>query len=119
MDCGLIDTIGKPAADLRSNITAEARAKIIYERLINLTDDPGVKDALTFLMTREISHQESFEKALYSIEHNFPPGKLAGDPNFSNVYFNMSQGTGDERGPWNQGEQWEFISDRDKQLAVD
>ena len=43
-----VDTIGEPTADLRSNIAAEARAKIIYERLINVTDDPGVKDALAF-----------------------------------------------------------------------
>jgi Mn-containing catalase len=41
-----VDTIGEPTADLRSNIAAESRAKIIYERLINVTDDPGVKDAL-------------------------------------------------------------------------
>src|SRR5688572_106518 len=41
-----IDTIGEPTADLRSNIAAEARDKIVYERLINLTDDPGVKAAL-------------------------------------------------------------------------
>jgi Mn-containing catalase len=114
-----IDTIGEPTADLRSNIAAEARAKIIYERLINLTEDPGVKEALGFLMTREIAHQKSFEKALYSIEPNFPPGKLKGDPRFSNVYFNMSQGEGDMRGSWNQGENWEFISDRDAQRAVD
>ena len=32
---------------------AESRAKIVYERLIALTDDPGVKEALGFLMTRE------------------------------------------------------------------
>lgn len=51
-----VDTIGEPTADLRSNIAAEARAKIIYERLINVTDDPGVKDALAFLMTREAAH---------------------------------------------------------------
>jgi len=119
-----IDTIGEPTADLRSNIAAEARAKIVYERLINLTDDPGVKDALTFLMTREIAHQKSFEKALYSIEGNFPPGKLPGDPRFTNKYFNMSQGDGttasqDLRGPWNQGAQWEFISAREEQMAVD
>ena len=38
-----IDTIGEPTADLRSNIAAEARAKIVYERLINLTDDPGIR----------------------------------------------------------------------------
>ncbi|MCV5949947.1 manganese catalase family protein, partial [Escherichia coli] len=87
-------TIGDPSADLRSNIAAEARAKIIYERLIHCTDDPGVKEALGFLMTREVAHQQSFEKALYAMQPNFPPGKLPGDPRFANVYFNMSQGEG-------------------------
>ena len=114
-----VDTIGEPTADLRSNIAAEARAKIVYERLINLTDDPGVKEALGFLMTREIAHQKSFEKALYSIEPNFPPGKLPGDPRFTNVYYNMSQGPGEARGSWNQGEQWDFVTDREQQMAVD
>ncbi len=71
-----IDTIGEPTADRHSNVAAEARAKIIYERLINVTDDPGVKDALAFLMTREAAHQLSFEKALQSVCNNFPPGKL-------------------------------------------
>jgi Mn-containing catalase len=112
-----VDTIGEPTADLRSNIAAEARAKIVYERLINLTDDPGVKEALGFLMTREIAHQKSFEKALYAIEPNFPPGKLPGDPRFSNVYFNLSQGAGEQRGPWNEGGQWNFVAD--PQPAVD
>ena len=109
-----VDTIGEPTADLRSNIAAEARAKIVYERLINLTTDPGVKEALGFLMTREIAHQKSFEKALYSIDRNFPPGKLAGSSEFSDVYFNLSQGSGDARGPWNQGEQWNFVSDGER-----
>jgi manganese catalase len=104
-----VDTIGEPTADLRSNIAAEARAKIIYERLINVTDDPGVKEALGFLMTREIAHQKSFEKALYAIEPNFPPGKLPGVPAFVNKYFNLSTGPGDTRGSWNQGPQWEFV----------
>lgn len=66
-----IDTIGEPTADMRSNIAAEARAKIVYERLMNVTDDPGVKEALGFLMTREIAHQLSFEKALHAIQPNF------------------------------------------------
>ncbi len=52
-------------------------------------------------MTREIAHQQSFEKALDSIQPNFPPGKLPGKPEFANVYFNMSSGDGDARGPWN------------------
>lgn len=114
-----VDTIGDPSADLRSNIAAEARAKIIYERLINCTDDPGVKEALGFLMTREIAHQQSFEKALYSMQPNFPPGKHPGMPQFTNVYFNMSQGEGDMRGPWNSDENFEYVSDRDRQNAVD
>ena len=114
-----VDTIGEPTADLRSNIAAEARAKIIYERLINVTDDPGVKDALGFLMTREIAHQKSFEKALYAIEPNFPAGKLPGMPEFTNKYYNMSQGEGDAEGPWNTGPLWETVSERDQQSAVD
>ena len=111
-----VDSIGDPTCDLRSNIAAESRAKIVYERLIACTDDPGVKDELSFLMTREIDHQQSFEKALYSIQPNFPPGKLGGKPEFTNVYFNMSVGEGDARGPWNQEPTFEF---RDAQLAVD
>ncbi|TLX56653.1 manganese catalase family protein [Stutzerimonas nosocomialis] len=104
-----VDTIGEPTADLRSNIAAEARAKIVYERLINVTDDPGIQDALKFLMTREIAHQKSFEKALHSLQPNFPQGKLAPVPEFESVYFNLSQGQGDTRGPWNQGPEWEYI----------
>jgi len=104
-----VDTIGEPTADMRSNIAAEARAKIVYERLMNVTDDPGVKEALGFLMTREIAHQLSFEKALHSIQPNFPQGKLPGMPEFTNVHFNMSQGEPTVRGPWNQGDDWEFV----------
>jgi Mn-containing catalase len=115
-----VDSIGDPTCDLRSNIAAEARAKIIYERLVNCTDDPGVKDALTFLMTREISHQKSFEKALYSIEPNFPPGKLPGKPEFASVYFNMSRdgadGAGETRGPWNAAPTFDY---REGTPAVD
>jgi len=114
-----VDSRGEPTADLRSNIAAEARAKIIYERLINVTDDPSVKDALGFLMTREIAHQKSFEKALYAIEPNFPPGKLPGMPAFTNKYFNMSQGAGDMQGPWNTGPLWERVDNREQLAAVD
>jgi Mn-containing catalase len=78
-----------------------------------------VKEALGFLMTREIAHQKSFEKALYSIQPNFPAGKMPGDPRFANTYFNMSQGPGEMRGSWNQGENWDFVTDREKQMAVD
>jgi len=114
-----IDSRGDPSCDLRSNIAAESRAKIVYERLINITDDPGIKDALGFLMTREIAHQKSFEKALYAIKDNFPPGKLPGLAAYANVYVNTSQGDGDVEGAWNSGEQWERMDDITGNLPVD
>jgi Mn-containing catalase len=111
-----IDSIGDPTCDLRSNIAAESRAKIVYERLISCTDDPGIKEALGFLMTREVSHQKSFEKALYSIQPNFPPGKMPPREEFASVYYNMSTGEGEQRGPWNASPTFEF---REGQPAVD
>ncbi len=111
-----VDTIGEVTADLRSNVAAEARAKIIYERLINVTDDPGVKDALGFLMTREAAHQLSFEKALYAIQDNFPPGKLPPIDQYAHNYYSMSEGE-DIRGSWNSDENFNYIAD--PQPAVD
>lgn len=116
---GYVDSIGDPTADLRSNIAAEARAKIVYERLINVTTDPGVADALAFLMTREVAHQRSFERALYAMDDNFPVGKLAPVPEYADLYINTSQGEGDMRGSWNQGEPWTYVDDREKQSNVD
>src|SRR3954454_2010560 len=58
---------GELDVDLRSNIAAEARAKIVYERLINFTTDAGTQDALQFLMTREITHMKAFTAALESM----------------------------------------------------
>jgi Mn-containing catalase len=114
-----IDSRGDPTCDLRSNIAAESRAKIVYERLIGITDDPGIKEALGFLMTREIAHQKSFEKALYSIEDNFPPGKLPGVDPYTDMYVNASQGEGDMQGSWNTGEQWNRVDDLNDVLPAD
>jgi Mn-containing catalase len=107
---------GELDVDLRSNIAAEARAKIVYERLINFCDDAGSKDALQFLMTREITHMKAFAAALESMKKPaFSIGKLAPTPGLVNQFFNDSTGTGDEgeidaRGPWNQGDDWEFMT---------
>ena len=71
---------GELDVDLRSNIAAEARAKIVYERLINFCDDAGTKDALQFLMTREITHMKAFAAALESMKKPaFSIGKIAPD----------------------------------------
>jgi Mn-containing catalase len=114
-----VDSRGEPTVDLRSNIAAEARAKIVYERLINITDDPGIKDALGFLMTREVAHQKSFEKALYAIENNFPSGKLPGVEKYASMYVNTSQGEGDATGPWNSGDEWDRVDDLEQVMPVD
>jgi Mn-containing catalase len=105
---------GELDVDLRSNIAAEARAKIVYERLINFCDDAGTKDALQFLMTREITHMKAFALALESLGK--PPlsiGRIAPTPGLVNQFFNDSTGTGDHgeidtRGPWNEGGDWVF-----------
>lgn len=106
-----------PTIDLRSDIAAESRAKIVYEYLLKFTDDPLVQETLRFLMTREIAHFQQFTAALQSIEPNFPPGQLQADVRFANAAFNMSSGE-DVRGPWNQGqgpwnkgEEWNYIED--------
>jgi Mn-containing catalase len=101
------DATGELSADLRSNIGAESRAKMVYEYLLQFTEDPYVKETLRFLMTREVAHFQMFEAALSTIQPNFPPGILQSDPRFSNVYFNMSSGN-DFTGPWNSGTTTQF-----------
>jgi Mn-containing catalase len=105
---------GELDVDLRSNIAAEARAKIVYERLIEFTDDAGTKDALKFLMTREITHMKAFMAALESMGKDpLSIGEIAPMPDVVNQYFNDSTGSGDAgtdlRGPWNEGNGWEFV----------
>ena len=94
---------------------AEARAKIVYERLIRFTDDPGTIRALQFLMTREITHMKAFTAALESMGVNrFSIGSLPPTPDLVNQYFDDSTGTGDRgepnaRGPWNTGGDWQIV----------
>jgi Mn-containing catalase len=85
-----IDSMGHPLADLRSDIAAEARAKVVYDRLIKLCPDAGAADALTFLMTREVAHQKMFESALASITNNFPSSNVPPDERFTHTYFDES-----------------------------
>ena len=106
---------GELDVDLRSDIAAEARAKIVYERLINFCSDAGTKDALQFLMTREITHMRAFTLALESLgKQPFSIGKIAPTPKLVDQFFNDSTGEGDHgevdaRGPWNDGEPWEYV----------
>lgn len=112
-----VNANGDLTVDLRSNIAAESRAKIVYEYLLQFTDDPYVQDSLRFLMTREIAHFQMFSAALDTIQPNFPPGILQGDPRYTHTYFNMSNGPSAEgpwnrgQGPWGEGESWVYVAD--------
>lgn len=102
---------GELDVDLRSNIAAEARAKIVYERLIDFCDDSGTKQALQFLMTREITHLRAFTQALESLgKPPFTIGKIPPTPVIVDQYYNDSTGKGDDgevdtTGPWNDNDE--------------
>ena len=97
---------GELDVDLHSNIAAEARAKIVYERLIDFCDDAGTKEALQFLMTREITHMKAFMGALASLKKPaLSIGRIAPTPVIVDQYYNTSTGVGDfgeldADGPW-------------------
>jgi Mn-containing catalase len=106
---------GELDVDLRNNIAAEGRAKIVYERLIQFTDDQETINALQFLMTREITHMKAFTAALESLgKDRFSIGSRPPTPDLVRQYFDDSTGMGDRgepnaRGPWNQGSDWELV----------
>lgn len=116
-----VNANGDLTVDLRSNIAAESRAKIVYEYLMQFTDDPDVLATLNFLMTREVAHFQQFEAALDTIRPNFPPGVLQSDPRYSNLYSNHSIGS-EARGPWNEGvssefgEEWQYVENPYQQV---
>lgn len=112
---------GDVVADLEHNISAEAGAKMAYDRLIRATDDPDCKETLNYLMSREISHQKMFREALESLGDRMI-GEVKPIKELK-TYYNLSQdGTGekgigtDERGPWNDGGQWEYIARPEEEL---
>ena len=107
---------GELDVDLRSNIAAEARAKIVYERLIDFCNDPDSIDALQFLMTREITHMKAFTAALERLgKPEFSIGRIPPTKGLVSEYFNDSTGMGDRgepdvRGPWNEGGDWQLVN---------
>lgn len=59
-----INTIGDPIADLYEDIAAEEKARATYQWLIDISDDPGINDALRFLRERENIHSLRFREAV-------------------------------------------------------
>lgn len=55
---------GDPIADLHEDLAAEQKARVTYDNILNLVDDPDVRDPIKFLREREIVHYQRFGEAL-------------------------------------------------------
>ena len=75
---------GDPIADLNEDLAAEQKARVTYDNILRLSDDPDVNDVIKFLREREIVHYQRFgealrltldkldEKNVYAINPSFP-----------------------------------------------
>ena len=75
---------GDPIADLNEDLAAEQKARVTYDNILRLCDDPDVSDVIKFLREREIVHYQRFgealrltldrldEKNFYAINPSFP-----------------------------------------------
>lgn len=61
---------GDVLADLNEDLAAEQKARVTYDNLLRLIDDPDVKDPLRFLRQREIVHYQRFGDALRVAQDN-------------------------------------------------
>ncbi len=57
---------GDPMADLTEDLAAEQKARVTYDNILRLSDDPDVNDVIKFLREREIVHFQRFGEAIQS-----------------------------------------------------
>ncbi len=55
---------GDPVADLSEDLAAEQKARVTYDNILRLSDDPDVNDVIKFLREREIVHFQRFGEAM-------------------------------------------------------
>lgn len=61
---------GDPIADLNEDLAAEQKARVTYDNILRLADDPEVRDPIKFLRAREIVHYQRFGEALRIVQDN-------------------------------------------------
>lgn len=59
-----IQAKGDVITDLHEDLAAEQKARVTYDNLLRLIDDPDIIDPLKFLRAREIVHYQRFGEAL-------------------------------------------------------
>ena len=69
---------GDPMADLVEDLAAEQKARVTYDNILRLSDDPDVNDAIKFLREREIVHFQRFGEAVQLLREKL---------NQKNVYY--------------------------------
>ena len=55
---------GDPMADLVEDMAAEQKARVTYDNILRLSDDPDVNDVIKFLREREVVHFQRFGEAV-------------------------------------------------------
>jgi manganese catalase len=101
---------GNIAADMYANVTAEATGRALAVRLYNMTDDPGMKDMLSFLIARDTMHQQQGlavieelggQQAVLPIPNSFDQSKEQGQ--YSYAYFGHRIDKMVPAGRWTEG----------------
>jgi Mn-containing catalase len=102
---------GNLLADFRFNVTAESQGRLQVARLYQLTEDPGVRDLLSFLIARDAMHQNQWLAAIEELEADglettpvpsaFPREREAAE--FSYQFMNFSEGEDSKAGRWAKG----------------
>lgn len=75
---GMMQVKGDPIADLSEDLGAEQKARVTYDNILRLSDDPDVNDVIKFLREREIVHFQRFGEAMQLLREKL---------NQKNVYF--------------------------------
>lgn len=110
-DMSHIYASGNIAADMHANVTAESTGRILAVRLYNMTNDPGMREMLSFLIARDTMHQNQFMAALeelggaegvFPIPNSFPQEQENQDFNYAFLGF-QADGSEPVSGRWSEG----------------
>ena len=59
-----LQVTGDPIADLNEDLAAEQKARVTYDNILRMSDDPDVNNVIRFLREREVVHYQRFGEAL-------------------------------------------------------
>ncbi|MBS7700071.1 MULTISPECIES: manganese catalase family protein [unclassified Chelatococcus] len=110
-DCSHIYASGNLAADMVANVTAEGSGRVLAVRLYNMTDDPGMKDMLSFLIARDTMHQQQWLAAIEDmggmaaslpVPNSFPQDQEQSEMSYAFVN-TFVEGVQPSEGRWTRG----------------